>query len=90
MSPSNEPVAADTEVGIVGLCGGGSHVAQQLAHIGVGRFRLFDPDTADETNTGRMVGLSAKDSATERGCVTSCKASAATSRTVAFLRTMSG
>jgi len=54
-------LAADTEVGIVGLCGGGSHVAQQLAHIGVGRFRLFDPDKADETNTGRMVGLSAKD-----------------------------
>ncbi|WP_027483926.1 ThiF family adenylyltransferase [Rhodanobacter sp. OR87] len=59
-------LAADTEVGIVGLCGGGSHVAQQLAHIGVGRFRLFDPDAADGTNTGRMVGLSAKDAECER------------------------
>ena len=59
-------VAADTEVGIVGLCGGGSHVAQQLAHVGIGRFRLFDPDAADDSNTGRMVGLSAEDAKRRR------------------------
>lgn len=59
-------LAADTEVGIVGLCGGGSHVAQQLAHIGIGRFRLFDPDAADTSNTGRMVGLSAEDGEQQR------------------------
>lgn len=56
-----DSMAADTEVGIVGLCGGGSHVAQQLAHVGIGRFHLFDPDAADISNTGRMVGLSADD-----------------------------
>ena len=59
-------IAADTEVGIVGLCGGGSHVAQQLAHIGISRFRLFDADATDETNTSRMVGLSAEDAAYQR------------------------
>lgn len=59
-------VAVDTEVAIVGLCGGGSHIAQQLAHVGIGRFRLFDPDAADESNTSRMVGLSADDAVRAR------------------------
>lgn len=47
--------------GIVGLCGGGSHVAQQLAHIGVGTIKLIDHDCADETNLNRMVGLTQAD-----------------------------
>jgi hypothetical protein len=43
-------------VGIVGLGGGGSHVVQQLAHIGIGRFVLVDPDTISLTNLNRLVG----------------------------------
>jgi molybdopterin/thiamine biosynthesis adenylyltransferase len=42
--------------GLVGLGGGGSHHAQQLAHVGVGGFVLVDPDTIDLSNTNRMVG----------------------------------
>lgn len=42
--------------GIVGLGGGGSHVAQQLAHIGIGNFVLVDDDRIDETNLNRLVG----------------------------------
>jgi len=61
-----DQLAKDTEVAIVGLCGGGSHVAQQLAHIGFGHFQLFDGDHSDESNTGRMVGLSAQDAAQRR------------------------
>jgi hypothetical protein len=61
LGPNFDRLAADTEVGIAGLCGGGSHVAQQLAHIGIGRFQLFDGDRSDGSNTGRMVGLSAAD-----------------------------
>lgn len=43
-------------MGIVGLGGGGSHVVQQLAHIGIGRFVLVDPDTISLTNLNRLVG----------------------------------
>lgn len=43
-------------VGIVGLGGGGSHVAQQLAHVGVGQFILFDPDVIEDHNLNRLVG----------------------------------
>jgi hypothetical protein len=42
--------------GIVGLGGGGSHVAQQLAHLGVGQFVLLDPDRIDVSNLNRLVG----------------------------------
>jgi molybdopterin/thiamine biosynthesis adenylyltransferase len=42
--------------GIAGLGGGGSHVAQQLAHVGVGNFVLVDEDVIDETNLNRLVG----------------------------------
>lgn len=43
-------------VGIVGLGGMGSLVAQQLAHLGVNRFVLIDPEPVEETNLNRLVG----------------------------------
>jgi len=43
-------------VGIVGLGGTGSLVAQQLAHLGVGAFVLMDPDHIEDTNLNRVVG----------------------------------
>ena len=42
--------------GIVGLGGGGSHIAQQLAHIGVGKFVLADFDRYEDKNHNRTVG----------------------------------
>lgn len=57
LGPGSDELLAKTKVGIVGLCGGGSHVAQQLAHIGIGRFVVSDFDLPDETNQNRMVGL---------------------------------
>jgi molybdopterin-synthase adenylyltransferase len=60
LGPHSETVLQQARVAIVGLCGGGSHVAQQLAHIGVGNLVLFDHDTADETNLNRMVWLTDK------------------------------
>lgn len=56
---------ASTCVTIVGLCGGGSHIAQQLAHIGVGGFELVDFDRADLSNLNRMVGLSESDAVSQ-------------------------
>jgi hypothetical protein len=60
LGPRSDEVIGNARVAIIGLCGGGSHIAQQLAHVGVGHFALLDHDRADETNRNRMVGLTAK------------------------------
>ena len=43
-------------VGIVGCGGGGSHVIQQLAYLGIGAMVLVDGDLVEETNLNRLVG----------------------------------
>jgi molybdopterin/thiamine biosynthesis adenylyltransferase len=48
-------------VGMVGLGGTGSVVAQQLAYLGVRSFILIDPDCIDETNLNRVVGATITD-----------------------------
>jgi molybdopterin/thiamine biosynthesis adenylyltransferase len=50
-----------TRVAIIGLGGTGSVVAQQLAHLGVQRFLLIDPDHLEETNLNRVVGSQKSD-----------------------------
>ena len=56
MGPDSEAVLAGATIGIVGLGGGGSHIAQQAGHIGIGSFVLVDPDHIDLGNTHRLVG----------------------------------
>ncbi|PWT71107.1 MAG: thiamine/molybdopterin biosynthesis protein [Proteobacteria bacterium] len=58
---ASDRVLSEAQVAIIGLCGGGSHVAQQLAHIGVERFFLCDPDRVEDSNLNRMVGASRSD-----------------------------
>ena len=48
-------------VGIVGLGGGGSHIVQQLAHIGFRDYVVYDPDIVEETNLNRLVGATPVD-----------------------------
>ena len=48
-------------VGVVGLGGGGSHIAQQAGHLGIGRFAFFDPDFIDFPNLNRTVGATLSD-----------------------------
>lgn len=48
-------------VGIVGLGGGGSHIAQQLAHIGVKNLVIFDDDIIEDSNLNRLVDGRFKD-----------------------------
>jgi hypothetical protein len=48
-------------VGIAGLGGGGSHIVQQLAHIGFQNYALVDPDVAEDVNWNRLVGATAND-----------------------------
>lgn len=46
---------------VVGLGGGGSHIAQELAHVGVGTINLIDPQTIDASNLNRLVGATRDD-----------------------------
>lgn len=43
-------------VGVVGLGGTGSPLAEQLVRLGVGRLSLFDRDTLADTNVNRVYG----------------------------------
>jgi molybdopterin/thiamine biosynthesis adenylyltransferase len=51
----------ETTVGIAGLGGIGSVVAQQLAHLGIQRFVLVDHDRVERTNLHRLVGSTPTD-----------------------------
>ena len=50
-----------TRVGIVGLGGAGSILAELLGRLGVGEFVLADPDKADVTNLPRLIGARRRD-----------------------------
>ena len=52
---------ARSVIGIPGLGGGGSHVAQQLAHVGFQNYVLYDDDTVEESNLNRLIGARAVD-----------------------------
>jgi ThiF family len=44
------------KVGIIGFGGGGSHIGQQLAYIGIKNVNVFDDDKAEDTNMNRLIG----------------------------------
>ncbi|MGE3702872.1 MAG: ThiF family adenylyltransferase, partial [Hyphomicrobiaceae bacterium] len=56
LGPHSEKALQELTIGLVGIGGGGSHSAQQTAHIGIGGYVLVDPDRIDLTNTNRLVG----------------------------------
>lgn len=57
------------QVGIIGLGGLGSHIAQQLAYLGTRMFRLIDGDTVDQSNLNRLIGATPADAEAERSKV---------------------
>src|SRR6266403_1068077 len=61
LGKTSASILDSTQVAIVGLGGGGSHVAQQLGHLGVGEFVLVDPDVVENTNLNRLVGATQQD-----------------------------
>lgn len=56
LGPSAATTLNDARIAVVGLGGGGSHLVQQLAHVGVGHMRLFDEDAVERSNLNRLVG----------------------------------
>lgn len=61
LGPASQVAIESARVGVVGLGGGGSHVTQQLAHLGFRHLRGFDGDVADETNLNRLIGARSED-----------------------------
>jgi molybdopterin/thiamine biosynthesis adenylyltransferase len=61
LGKDSEQILADARVTVAGLGGGGSHIAQQLAHVGVGHVRLIDPQAIDASNLNRLVGATQED-----------------------------
>ncbi|MCG7400385.1 HesA/MoeB/ThiF family protein [Caballeronia zhejiangensis] len=53
---NGQAILRQLSVAIIGLGGTGSVAAQQLAHLGLGHFLLFDDDKIEETNLNRVVG----------------------------------
>jgi hypothetical protein len=63
LGSQSDRILGGCAVTIVGLGGGGSHIAQQLGHLGVGNFLLIDPDRVEESNLNRLIGATAEDAA---------------------------
>jgi molybdopterin-synthase adenylyltransferase len=61
LGQNSQRYIASCTVGIAGLGGGGSHIAQQLAHLGFMNYVLFDRDTIEESNLNRLVGGTEQD-----------------------------
>lgn len=61
LGTDSERILSGAKVAIIGLSGGGSHIAQQLAHVHVGHFVLFDYDHVEDRNLNRMVSATEKD-----------------------------
>lgn len=47
---------SNARITVVGAGGGGSHVIQQLLHLGFKRITVYDPDRIEHSNLNRLVG----------------------------------
>jgi len=61
LGADSEEILRDLQGGVVGLGGGGSHIVQQLAHIGIGTLIVADPDHVEDSNLNRLIGATATD-----------------------------
>ncbi|HEX3718945.1 MAG TPA: ThiF family adenylyltransferase [Verrucomicrobiae bacterium] len=55
LGPNSDSIIAYVKVGIIGLGGGGSHIVQQLAHVGFKNFVFCDYDRIADSNLNRLV-----------------------------------
>lgn len=56
LGAESDAILGAATIGIVGLGGGGSHIAQQAAHMGIGGYVNADPQIIEDTNTNRLIG----------------------------------
>ncbi|OGX19586.1 MAG: hypothetical protein A3K83_03485 [Omnitrophica WOR_2 bacterium RBG_13_44_8b] len=62
----------DVTIGIVGLGGIGSFLAEMLAYLGVQDFILIDDDIVEESNLNRLIGASSQDAKNKSAKVDVC------------------
>jgi|HubBroStandDraft_2_1064218.scaffolds.fasta_scaffold35767_2 hypothetical protein len=55
VTPEGQARLRRAKVAVVGAGGGGSHVIQQLAYLGVGEIVVIDPDVYQDSNRHRLV-----------------------------------
>lgn len=58
LGADSEDELAGKTIGVIGASGGGSPIAQQLAHVGFGSVHVIDPDFAEEHHRHRLIGIS--------------------------------
>lgn len=61
LEPELSLAQAHATIGVVGLSGGGSHIVQQLAHLGFTRYALYDPKIVESKHLHRMAGATLAD-----------------------------
>src|SRR6185295_2230124 len=61
LGKNSQEIIETAIVAIVGLGGGGSHIAQQLAHVGFLNYRIYDGDIAEHSNLNRLIGARESD-----------------------------
>ena len=67
LGKNSEMLFSSLRVGVIGLSGGGSHIVQQLAHIGFEKYVLADPQVIDdESNLNRVVSATLEDAKNHR------------------------
>lgn len=66
LTQAGQAVIGALSVAVVGAGGLGSHVVQQLLHLGVGQLLVVDPDTVAVSNLSRLVGAGARDARRRR------------------------
>ena len=63
LGKDSNSILENSVAAFIGLGGGGGHLVQQCAHLGLGNFLLVDPDRVEESNLNRLVGATARDAA---------------------------
>jgi molybdopterin/thiamine biosynthesis adenylyltransferase len=61
VGPEGQARLRSLSVGVVGLGGLGSHVVQQLLHLGVAKLVVVEPDRVEPSNLSRLVGATYAD-----------------------------
>ncbi|WP_291127570.1 HesA/MoeB/ThiF family protein [Flavobacterium sp. UBA7682] len=61
LGPNSQNLIDNIKIGIIGYGGGGSHIGQQLAHIGFKHITIFDDDHIEDSNLNRLVGANYAD-----------------------------
>lgn len=61
LGDSSEEIISQRTIGIVGVGGGGSHIVQQLSHLGFKKVILYDSDIISISNLNRTVGATEED-----------------------------